>query len=41
MLAVLTHLHGRVVEGDEGGEQVQVAGGKHQGKQDLTFPGDA
>lgn len=32
------HLHGGVVERDEGGEQVQVASGEHQGKQDLTLP---
>lgn len=31
------HLHGGVVERDEGGEQVQVASGEHQGKQDLTL----
>ena len=32
------YLHGRVVEGNEGGEQIQVACGEHQGKQDLTLP---
>lgn len=31
------HLHGGVVERDEGGEQVQVASGEHQGKQNLTL----
>lgn len=32
------HLHGGVVERDEGGEQVQVASREHKGKQDLTLP---
>lgn len=36
----VSHLHGGVVEGDEGGEQVQVARGEQQGEQDLTLPGD-
>lgn len=36
-----SHLHRGVVERDEGGEQVQVASGEHQSKQDLTLSGDA
>lgn len=32
------HLHEGVVEGDEGREQVQVASGEHQSKQNLTLP---
>lgn len=32
------HLHGGVVQRYEGGEQVQVTSGEHQGKQDLTLP---
>lgn len=35
------HLHRGVVERDEGGEQVQVASGEHQSKQDLTLSRDA
>lgn len=34
-------LHSGVVERDEGGEEVQVASGKHQGKQDLTLSRNA
>ena len=37
-MVLVSHLHGGVVEGDEGGEQVQVARGEHQGEQDLTLP---
>jgi len=33
-----THLHEGVVEGDEGREQVQIASGEHQSKQNLTLP---
>lgn len=32
-----SHLHGGVVDGDEGGEQIQVASGEHNGKQDLAL----
>ena len=35
---MFAYLHGRVVEGYEGGEQIQVTCGEHQGKQDLTLP---
>lgn len=35
------HLHGGVVERDERGEQVQVASGEHQRKQELALSGDA
>ena len=37
---LIPHLHAGVVEGDKGSEQVQVASGEHQGKQDLTLPGN-
>lgn len=36
--SVHIHLHDGVVEGDEGGEKVQVACGEHQGKENLTLP---
>lgn len=35
------HLHACVIEGDEGGEQIQVACGKHYSKQDLALSGDS
>lgn len=34
------HLHACVIEGDERGEQIQVACGEHYGKQDLAFSRD-
>lgn len=34
------HLHAGVIEGDEGGEQIQVARGEHDSKQDLAFSRD-
>lgn len=37
---VTSHLHGCVIEGDEGAQQIQVARGEHYGKQDLAFPRD-
>lgn len=38
--ADVDHLHACVVEGDEGAEQIQVACGEHDGKQDLTLSRD-
>ena len=37
---LVSYLHACVVEGDEGGEQIQVAWGEHDGKQDLALPRD-
>ena len=37
----VSYLHGSVVERYEGGEEVQVARGEDQGKQDLAFSRDA
>lgn len=34
------YLHHGVVEGDEGCEQVQVAGSEDEGKKNLAFPRD-
>lgn len=34
------YLHACVIEGDEGGEQIQVARGEHYSKQDLALSGD-
>lgn len=31
------HLHGGVIERDERGEEIQIASGEHQGKENLTF----
>jgi len=34
------HLHARVVEGDEIGEEIKVPGGEDQCKHDLSLAGD-
>lgn len=38
--ADVDHLHACVIEGDEGGEQIQVARGEHYSKQDLALSRD-
>lgn len=38
---LVSYLHACVIEGDEGGEQIQVACGKHYSKQDLALSGDS
>lgn len=40
MCAFVAHLHGGVIQGYEGGEQVQVASGEHQGEEDLALSRD-
>lgn len=38
--ADVDHLHARVIQGDEGGEQIQVTGGEDESKQNLALSRD-